>query len=377
MDRAQELRHHWTNLATGLATPVLSAIANQRLRETMPVEARPGHLDGRRKVTHLEAVARLLAGVSPWLATGESPELATMAQQAIRFGTDPTSPDYFNFTNGGQPLVDAAFLAHAILRAPDLLWKQLDAATKRNVIAALKITRAVKPPFNNWLLFSAMIEAFLATAGEEWDAARVDHGIRQHMAWYKGDSAYGDGPSFHFDYYNSYVIQPMLLDVLAVCSKHRADWNEMQVPIVDRAKRFAVVQERMIAPDGSFPAVGRSLAYRCGAFQHLAQMALQHELPAELPPAQVRGALSAVIDRTLCVPGTFDAAGWLRVGLSGHQPSLAEPYISTGSLYLCATAFLPLGLPASDPFWNDPSVPFTGQKAWGGVDLPADHALDD
>jgi len=28
--------------------------------------------------------------------------------------------------------------------------------------------------------------------------------------------------------------------------------------------------------------------------------------------------------------------------LVGHQPHLAEPYISTGSLYLCTVAFLPL-----------------------------------
>jgi len=373
----QERRSDWVKTATRVATPVLTAIAEQRLRKAMPVESTPGHLEGRQKVTHLEAVGRLLAGISPWLALGEDRDLATMAQKAIQHGTDPASPDFFNFKDTGQPLVDASFLAHAILRAPGLLWKPLDLATKRNVIIGMKATRTTKPPFNNWLLFVAMVEAFLAMAGEEWDVARVDHGIRTHMEWYKGDSAYGDGPKFHFDYYNSYVIQPMLLDVLAECSKHRDDWKDVQPVVLARAKRFAVVQERLIAPDGSFPAVGRSLAYRCGAFQHLAQMALQKLLPDELPPAQARAALSAVIERTLAAPDTFDAAGWLRIGLCGHQPSLGEHYISTGSLYLCATAFLPLGLSESDPFWTSPSVPFTAQKAWGGVDLPADHSLGD
>jgi prolyl-tRNA synthetase len=43
----------------------------------------------------------------------------------------------------------------------------------------------------------------------------------------------------------------------------------------------------------------------------------------------------------------------------------------TGGLY----TFLPLGLPAADPFWSAPAMPITQERAWGGVDLPADHAL--
>jgi hypothetical protein len=131
----------------------------------------------------------------------------------------------------------------------------------------------------------------------------------------------------------------------------------------------------MIAADGSFPPIGRSLAYRCGAFQLLAQLALQRQLPDDLAPAQVRGALQAVISRTLSAPGTFDAGGWLTIGLCGHQPSVGESYISTGSLYLCATALLPLGLPATDPFWAAPPVDWTQKRAWSGVDISTDKAL--
>ena len=74
-------------------------------------------------------------------------------------------------------------------------------------------------------------------------------------------------------------------------------------------------------------------------------------------------------------PGTFDADGWLTIGFCGHQPSIGETYISTGSLYLCAVGLLPLGLPPSDPFWQAPAADWTSKKAWGGQDLPADHAL--
>jgi hypothetical protein len=145
---------------------------------------------------------------------------------------------------------------------------------------------------------------------------------------------------------------------------------------LQRAKRFAQIQERLIAPDGTFPAIGRSTTYRFGAFQALALVALKKELPTQVKPAQVRAALTAVI-RKMEAPGTFDADGWLRIGFCGHQPALGENYISTGSLYLCSAGLLPLGLPPADEFWSAPAERWTSQKLWAGENLPADHAVAD
>jgi hypothetical protein len=164
--------------------------------------------------------------------------------------------------------------------------------------SALESTRAITPVFSNWLLFSATVEAALARLGANWDRMRVDFAIRQHEQWYKGDGVYGDGPAFHFDYYNSFVIQPMLLDVLDVCRDEMPAWKDIATRVEPRARRHAAILERLIAPDGTFPAVGRSIAYRFGALQLLAQMALRKALPAEVAPAQVRGALTAVIRRS-------------------------------------------------------------------------------
>ena len=192
---------------------------------------------------------------------------------------------------------------------------------------------------------------------------------------YKGDGAYGDGPAFHWDYYNSFVIHPMLIDVLDVFKDETAAWKEIASKVEPRARRYAAVLERLVAPDGSFPAIGRSLAYRCGAFHLLAQMALRRALPDGVTPPQVRGALTALIRRTMGAPETFDGDGWLRIGFCGHQPGIGETYISTGSLYLCAMAFLPLGLPAADDFWAAPAQPWTSVRAWSGQPFPIDHAL--
>ena len=104
-------------------------------------------------------------------------------------------------------------------------------------------------------------------------------------------------------------------------------------------------------------------------------MALRRELPDNISPAQVRSALTAVIRRMIEASGTFDDRGWLTVGFCGHQPSVGERYISTGSAYLCSAALLPLGLPASDPFWSSPAQPWTGKKIWNGENVPIDHAL--
>lgn len=374
----------WVATLTRVVEPVLTNLAKNQLRVTMPVEVGVGQPNARRPYTHLEAFGRTLSGIAPWLELEEQAgveaipchRLAELARQSLANATNPAAPDYLNFkNNGGQPLVDAAFLALGILRAPNALWKKLDPAVQKQVVASLRETRALKPGNNNWLLFSATIEAFFAAVGEQWEEAPIEHAVTSHLTWYKGDGAYGDGPEFHWDFYNSYVIHPMLVEVLEQAKKVSDKWAASWPGEVARAKRYAAVLERMIGPDGTFPPLGRSITYRCGAFHLLALMALRRELPEPLVPSQVRGALTATIRRTLNTPGAFDAQGWLQIGLGGHQLGLAENYISTGSLYLCTTAFLPLGLPATDPFWTGPATPWTQVKAWSGQNLAADHAL--
>lgn len=376
-------RSYWLQTLLKVVNPVLNALAQNRLKATMPIESAPGQQAGRQAVSHLEALGRAMAGLAPWLelkADGPLEEMRLQQQyldltrQAIANGTNPKSPDYLNFTKGGQPLVDAAFLAHALVRSPKL-WHSLSASEQNNLVTALQASRIIKPGYNNWLLFSAMVEAVLLKYTGSGDELRMDYAIRQHQAWYKGDGAYGDGPDFHWDYYNSYVIQPMLLDVVKTLADAGKADKEVYNLLLTRAQRYAQVQERLIGPDGSFAAFGRSLAYRCGAFQLLAQLALQQNLPAELSAGQVRSVLTAVIRRTMDAPNTFDAQGWLQIGLCGHQPSIGETYISTGSLYLCSVAFLPLGLSASAPFWSAPATDWTAKKIWSGQDVAADHAI--
>jgi hypothetical protein len=377
-------RRYWVEVATRISGPVLQGLSDRKLKATMPVEAPHSTVEDRKQYTYLEALGRLLTGIAPWLQSGADSgeegklrsQYAELARRAIQSGTDPGSPDFLNFDKGRQPVVDAAFLSLAILRAPTELWQKLDKSTQGNVIKALESSRVILPSYSNWLLFSAMVETALSFMGAWWDSMRVDYAIRSIDNWYKGDGIYGDGPPFHWDYYNSFVIQPMLLNILDVISKSDDTWKHYQPAVLTRARRYAEIQERLISPEGTFPPIGRSLCYRFGAFQLLSEIALRRQLPEGIAPEQVRCALSAVIRRMIDAPGTFDEQGWLRVGFYGHQPAIAESYISTGSLYLCSAVLLPLGLPAADPFWAGPAKPWTTKKVWSGEDVNTNHAIE-
>lgn len=363
-----------------IAGPVMESLAVGKLKGRIPLG--PGE-DSRRDVTCLEAFGRTLAGIAPWLALGPDDtsegklraRYIEWSRKALVQATDQKSPDFMNFTRGGQPLVDAAFLSLALLRAPEQLWKPLDDFARANVLNALKSTRKIKPGENNWLLFSALVEAAVWQFTGECEIPRIEYALTKHEQWYAGDGTYGDGPEFHWDYYNSFVIQPALIAVLEVCHEKKSPLAAQLPTVLARAKRYAEVQERMISPEGTFPVIGRSSAYRFGAFQTLSLMALRRELPKGVAPSAVRGGLAAVVRRMVDAPGTFDAGGWLRVGVAGYQPAVRESYISTGSLYLCLTGLLHLGLPADDPFWTSPAKDWTQKRIWAGEDVPADHSL--
>ncbi|HEY4148731.1 MAG TPA: DUF2264 domain-containing protein [Chitinophagaceae bacterium] len=378
-------REYWLQQLDKMARPVLSNLAVNSLKKAMPLglSVRSDNPASRSKVAYLEAFGRLMAGIAPWLnlegglpkETALRDQYRQWALQSITNAVNPAAADYMEWSHGGQPLVDASFLALAFLRCP-WLWEHLNEATRRQVADAFLLTRQVKPVFSNWLLFSGMIEAFFCKYGFPWDEMRVDYCVHQLDQWYVGDGVYSDGPSFHWDYYNSYVIHPYLAEIIAVVNASKGSYRSMTAAIKERDERYAIIEERLVNADGSFPATGRSIVYRGGAFHHLADMAWQKHLPAVLSPAQVRCALTAVLHKTMDQPETYTADGWLALGLCGAQPNLADVYNTTGSLYLCANILLPLGLPETDAFWAAPAEKWSALKIWSGEDAMGDHSIN-
>src|SRR5689334_14344633 len=109
-DKPASEREYWTDMLSRITLPVLEALSQGKLKERMPVEAAPGTLEGRKKVTYLEALGRSLAGLAPWLELGadETKEgklrekMIGLSMAAIQNAVTPSSPDVMNFTKENQ-----------------------------------------------------------------------------------------------------------------------------------------------------------------------------------------------------------------------------------------------------------------------------------
>ena len=379
-------REKWVTILYKVSQPVLYNLSQNSLKKNMPVEQRGQthpeykYYGDRTKFAYLEAFCRTLSGIAPWLELADDntkegmmrKELRELSIKSITNAMNPAAADYMSFDVGNQALVEAAYLGQTFLRAPNNLWAKLDKQTQDRIANELIKIRQVRPNQSNWLLFSAVVETFLYKFGYSYDQMRVDYPVRQFEKWYKGDGVYGDGDPFHWDYYNSYVIQPMLVDITIVFEKEFPGMNQL---VLKRSQRYAEVIERFISPEGTIPPLGRSLQYRTATLQSLSQMALLKKLPESLKEGQVRAAMTAVIQRMMSQNGTFDDNGWLKIGFCGSQPEIGEPYTCTGSLYICTNGFLALGLPATDSFWTSPAEVWTAKKAWNGEEFLQDHSI--
>ncbi len=411
-------REVWVDIMYQMAEPVMKNMAEGKLQQVMDtaggnknLELSPTWDNRDKKVAYMEAFGRLLAGLAPWLnlPDDDTPECAKRRQlrewtrKAIINAVDPDSPDRLGWENGGQTLVDGAYVVQGLYRGYDSLWVPLPKETKDRYIKEIQGLRRYDPPYTNWLLFVALEESFLMYVGAPYDAYRIKMGLAKVEEWYIGDGVYSDGPSFAFDYYNSYVIQPMYVECLEMIAarrpndgnlifsktndKIRGAKNRLQ-EVTKRMQKWSVILERFISPEGTFPVVGRSIPYRMATMQPLAQLAWRKQLPSELHNGQVRSALTAVANRMFfgqlenpaksakAMSKNYNDGGFLTIGFVGPHPNVADWYTNNGSLYLTSLAFLPLGLPESDPFWTDPAEKWTSKKAWEGDDFPKDHKWD-
>ena len=411
-------REVWVDIMYQMAEPIMKNMAEGRLQQVMDtvggcknLELSPTWDNRDKKVAYMEAFGRLLAGLAPWLnlPDDDTPEsvkrkqLREWTRRAIINAVDPKSPDRLGWENGGQTLVDGAYVVEGLYRGYDSLWVPLPKETKDLYIKEIQNLRRYDPPYTNWLLFVAMEESFLMYVGAPYDAYRIKMGLAKVEEWYIGDGVYSDGPSFAFDYYNSYVIQPMYTECLEMIAakrpndtylifsktneKTRGARNRLQ-EVRKRMQKWAVILERLISPEGTFPVVGRSIPYRMAVLQPLAQLAWRKQLPQELHDGQVRAAITAVANRMFygqlenpdqnakALSKNYNEGGFLTIGFVGPHPNVADWYTNNGSLYLTSLAFLPLGLPETDSFWTAPAEKWTSKKAWEGDDFPKDHKWD-
>lgn len=374
------MRNNWVSYLEKIVFPILNAMSYDSLKEEMPVFKNRGDFQ------YLEAVGRIICGIAPWLnlSTDNSNEgqlrekYRILTIRAISNLVNPKANDYIDFGQGGQALVDAAYLSQGLLRAPNL-WNALGNDTKERLLFEIKKTRKFNPPKNNWLLFASIIEAFLLEYDNSFHRKRLYLGVKKFInSYYIGDGFYGDGERLSIDHYNSFVIHPMLMDILNVMNKHKLkNATKFKDKQLLRYKRYIEIQERMISPEGAYPVFGRTLICRFGTFHALAQASLLGLLPNKVSPSQARCALNEVIKRHIETPDNFDSNGFMTVGFNGVQEEMAEEYVSSGSPYHCSTIFLPLGLNNKDSFWIDKDSEWTSLRAFKGLEFSSDHAYNE
>ncbi len=360
---AQTDRAYWVSVMTRLADPVLTNLANGTLKARMPVEQAAG--SDRRAVTHLEALGRLVAGMAPWieLAADDTPEgklrgqYADLARRAIARAVDPASPDFLNFTRERQPLVDAAFLAQGVLRAP----RALKDALGRD-----------RPPGNSSPRSNQRARSRRSSAtgccfprpSKPRSRASAPPGTGCASTTRCGSTTSGTRATA------STATAPRSTGTTTTASSSSRCCSTCSTSAATRcppgrSSRPASNSARGATrpfTSGSSRRTGRSRPSAARSPIALARSSCSRRWRcARRCPKRCRRRRCAapsprVIRRTIEAPGTFDANGWLQIGFCGHQPGVGETYISTGSLYLCAVGLLPLGLPPADPFWSAPAA---------------------
>lgn len=377
----KDTRKLWYESLIKITYPILLYAANDQLKDVMPVYNKEN-----KRFQYLEAIGRTISGISCWIELEDIPEyekekhdeLTILIIKTLTNISDPNSKIYTDFNIGSQVLVDTAYLVLGFLRGPNKIWNSLSKKVQANLIKEIKKTRNYKPSNSNWLLFASIIEAFLLEITGSCDYKRLNKGVKSFICnFYKGDGIYGDGIEFSNDYYNSYVIHPMLLSILEVGRKHRLKKYELFYSIhLKRLKRYSEYLERLISPEGTYPVIGRTLICRYGAMHALSLAATLKVLPESLSSGQVRSALSAVLKRQIDEQN-FDSLGFINIGFNGKQYMFVEKYVSNGSSYHCVNFFLPLGLPVNNDFWREPEEYWTSYKAYNNMEFISDHCISE
>ena len=377
-----EDRIFWVSTLQKIAFPVLNNLSKGSLRKTMPFESNTS--EGQ-KFAYLEAFARVFNGIAPWLELGADTseegkvreKYIRLTLQCIRNAVSTNSNDYIFVVEPKQSLVDVALFAQGLLRAKNQIWLNLPMDVQARIIRELKNTRIIAPYENHWLLYTSMIEAALLEFTGECDMERLTYAVSKFRdEFYVGDAIYSNGTDFEVGYFNSLVIHPMLNDILGVMRKYGLRDGEFLDVQLMRSSRLSSQLERIISPEGTYPLLGKALSYRCGVFHLLSQAALLKVLPRNISPAQVRSALTKVIQRQFTGNQNFNSEGWLICGFNSSQMEICEDNINTGSLYACCAIFAALGLKANDVFWTAPSEEWSSQKAWNGHQIQPDQSIN-
>ena len=262
-----------------------------------------------------------------------------------------------------QPIVEAANLAFALAVSRPRFWDHLDDDLRSRIADWLAHHAAKHGSDNNWLLFTAVIEAFLRSAGYDVPGGHAQADVDLFESWYLGDGWYNDGPisattghGNRVDHYNSWVIQPFLWQWYELTDQP----PERRDRFLTRLGEFADSYASLFAPDGSPLHQGRSLTYRQAVLGGLWAAALAGVGSAN--PGATRRLASGVLRHFTELGVGQDAAPSLGRSAAQFLP-MCQVYSGPGSPYFAGMGLLGLAAPADHPLWTTPEHPQPSERA--------------
>jgi hypothetical protein len=387
------MRDQWLSILLQIINPVINSFVNKNIKFIFPIH-HSAHLienDKRRNQTEIvfiELFSRTLLGVSILFQNEESINKDNLNDlfQNVLFMINTTFSGYLDFYHSSidhQLIVEMANCALAFIRAP-YLWNSLHYLIKNNILKIMyhSITK-FKTHMNNWLLFEAIIEIFLYKNQKIKILNKTLFNLQIIESYYIGDGWYKDGPLFHMDFYNSYVILPFLITIyqelhLLNYKNNGILYKNLYNKTLLKIQRQSEFLERLISQDGSFPIFGRSGVYRTAIFHALVTTTYISGLPNSLSYGQVRTGLNAVIENMFQNEKIkiVDEHGFLTFGFSGFQPEMADEYSNSGSIYFALLIFMPLGLNENHIFWNSSSEDWSQKKMYNGNSINKDKSIN-
>ncbi|UFM68926.1 DUF2264 domain-containing protein [Leclercia adecarboxylata] len=301
-------------------------------------------------VAQMEGLSRVLWGLFPLMAAGDSTPYSDKYIAAIKQGTDPHSAGYWGEAGPyDQRLVEMAAYGLGLALLQDNLTERFSERELMNLHAWLNQITDATMPDSNWNYFAIMVQLGFKRAGLPYDQQAIDRRFAMMDAYYLGDGWYSDGPGRPKDYYISMAFHFYGL-IYATLSGDEARSEVLR----QRSALFAEDFIYMSAPDGASVPFGRSLTYRFAMVAFWSAVAFSGL--EVFTPGIVKGIILRHLRWWQQQPIT-DRDGILTLGFAYPNLAMCEDYNSPGSPYWALKTYLILALPESHPFWQADEQP--------------------
>lgn len=362
-------RAHWEAVADGWLSRALEHASPRHALFTIPGR----HASSGPESDALEGYARSFLIAAPRISGGgDGLRLAERYAEGLIAGTEPGGDEAWlrgvdcvtPLTGKTQPIVEAANIALGLHLSREQLWDRLDDRHKEPVVDWLAHHASRRAWPNNWVLFTAVIEAFLASVGVDTDRYRSDDDVRWVESWHLGEGWYTDGQRRNIDYYNAWVIHPFLWAWYDMVGDRDPDaawrWRQRLAAFLDGYRHF-------FGGNGSPVQQGRSLTYRTATLAPLWLGQLTGVDPAD--PGAVRrtasGTLKYFVDAGIGRDGP-PSLGWR----GAEYLPLTQHYSGPGSPLFAGMGFLGLALPREHPVWTATEAPQPSETGDAVLALP-------